>query len=681
MHRRAWVACLVASGIAVAGFTACSGDGGATAPGEDAGDGRDGATASGDAATGSDGATGSDDGGSPGDGGGATGDASPDGGACTPLWGGSLTLPAQGVRSVTGWELVSPTSPIQAVTSLGGTSATDVWYAGNEPRLTQPETYFAVHYDGVSFRGLSSLPLPTTPVAVVSATEAWLGPEYRFANGVLAKSPASAPGKNAMKFFATNDGWSVGTGGVWHWNGATWTGYGTLGAVLPFTTVDGAGPSEVWAAAGPTVKRWNGTAWVDPPAPLPDGASVTALRVRAADDVWVTGSSTYHFDGVSWTAITSPGTKPLAMQSEGTATYVLYPGLVGLVQNGAIAYQNGNAPPCGITGSADTGLCRAAFLAPTGELFIGTGVQQGTYSPYARPAGAASSVTTTSLVRFLDTTQGPGETASLRQLGSGDTLAAHGGKLWRGSFGGTWTTLTPPRLSSIDTVVSVLGSRGDLVWVVSKYQTGTYYASIYDGTTFGPAVVLPSQPVMLRSNDKTSGDGRLFNGAPILFDGASWAAAPTTSGMYAMTSATDGFRLTGTVPNVSLERLVAGTWTAQPIAAAPGDYLSYVAALSPTDAVLLSRKGRVYRWNGASWSPPSLPFSAADIITEKTVYAGDGRLWVDDSQLDGTLATFDGACWQSEALPTGTGALQGSTERLWLGAYTGTPRILTRAPR
>lgn len=71
------------------------------------------------------------------------------------------------------------------------------------------------------------------------------------------------------------------------------------------------------ASGGPSaVLRWTGTAWVDPKVPLPPSSSVTAVDVRAEDDVWLAGTTSatgtsvtglvMHFDGTSWKTVGTP---------------------------------------------------------------------------------------------------------------------------------------------------------------------------------------------------------------------------------------------------------------------------------------------------------------------------------------------------------------------------------------
>ncbi|MFE9102627.1 hypothetical protein [Actinomadura geliboluensis] len=109
-----------------------------------------------------------------------------------------------------------------------------------------------------------------------------------------------------------------------YWNGTAWSqvSYPLVG--FP-NAVSAAPDGAAYSIAGlnqfnggpSAVLRWTGSAWVDPQVPLPPSSSITAVDVRAADDVWLAGTTAesgtsatglvMHFDGTSWERIDVPG--------------------------------------------------------------------------------------------------------------------------------------------------------------------------------------------------------------------------------------------------------------------------------------------------------------------------------------------------------------------------------------
>lgn len=652
MHRLTLVG-LSSAVLSLLTYACSGGDGGGSAT-PDAGDpaetgASDRAVENGDAAaTGDDGgdagtATSSD----------ASSDAkAPDGGVCTPAWDGTLSFPAKGTRFVTGWQLVSATAPSAYVQSLSGTSATDVWYTGQ--MWGGKTSSFVAHYDGTSVRALLGLPQTTWPVAPVSANEVWLGPDLRYKDGVLARSPASAPGELAMKFFATDDGWSVGAGGIWRWSGATWAAHGTKGSAVPFTTVDGDASNDVWVAAGSLVLRWNGAEWLHPPE-LPDGVAVTKLRVNGPTDVWAIGSAgLLHFDGVGWTTF-SPTNGWADLESNGAKTMVLGSARLGFVEGASLVVTDASSYPC-----SGGGRCTDAWMTPAGQVLVGTMASAFGRSPWVGTGSASASLVEERLPAAA--TIAPG-IATFRQLPGGDILAAAGGKLHRGTFG-KWTPLTPPQTGSGETIDRLENDRGDLVWVLSTDTAGTTYASLYDGTSFGPRTALPGKPTRLRSTSKTNGWGETTAGT-IRFDGSTWALATgePAGAIHAPVSDTEAFRV---VPSegAPIEHLVSGVWTSTGVTVPAPDAFGFLAAKSAQDVIAVSAKGAVFHFDGAVWTELVEGSPAMDLIPALSVYAGGMRVYNDHTSVDMKLLTFDGVCWRSEE-PTNVGDLTGSPERLF----------------
>src|SRR6478735_4188639 len=109
-------------------------------------------------------------------------------------------------------------------------------------------------------------------------------------------------------------------------------GDGDLTSIGRLLGVDGASATDGWAVGDVTVdgvsstliQRWNGVAWQQVDSPNPGGShgtTLTAVTALAADDAWAVGSFgavasgkrslILHWDGVSWTKVSSPNPSAL----------------------------------------------------------------------------------------------------------------------------------------------------------------------------------------------------------------------------------------------------------------------------------------------------------------------------------------------------------------------------------
>jgi hypothetical protein len=143
-----------------------------------------------------------------------------------------------------------------------------------------------------------------------------------------------------------HDVWAVGTGGILHWDGITWSGAwqttaelhairgtardvwtigrdgtvlhsadGSSWAALPQlspprgTDVSGTAATDVWASDGTNqVHHWDGTRWTGMAVHARESARVQTILALGTDDVWAAGAMegaivTWHWDGRVWTAM------------------------------------------------------------------------------------------------------------------------------------------------------------------------------------------------------------------------------------------------------------------------------------------------------------------------------------------------------------------------------------------
>jgi hypothetical protein len=192
-------------------------------------------------------------------------------------------------------------------------SANDVWAVGN---ATGSQAALIEHWDGTAWS--------IVPDSSISG----VGP---ITNTLLSVSAD-----------ASNDVWAVGSKTLLHFNGTTWTEVPS--PLLHANSVTALSPTNAWAVgtisvfAGdrqhtkPAIEHWDGTSWsiVTSPNPNPVATKDTALdgiAAISADDIWAVGAGNFstisgtatlieHWDRTSWTIVSSP--------DPGTATNALF---------------------------------------------------------------------------------------------------------------------------------------------------------------------------------------------------------------------------------------------------------------------------------------------------------------------------------------------------------------------
>lgn len=176
----------------------------------------------------------------------------------------------------------------------------DVWVAGTDGKVS--------HYDGQSW---TPRPIPITANDIVtsiggsSPTDVWAslrtGGFMQWTNG--AWQPVAAGTKNELSAVRTTgtEGWAVGAGGVLlRRSGASWTVASTGATTRTYQRVWGTSPTDIWVVGDEgTILHGDGTTFT----PSPSNVSYTLYDVGgvAPNDVWATGEVPLHFDGASWT--------------------------------------------------------------------------------------------------------------------------------------------------------------------------------------------------------------------------------------------------------------------------------------------------------------------------------------------------------------------------------------------
>ena len=268
--------------------------------------------------------------GAPGDS--AAADAAVDG---APDAGGMSPAPPTGI-CLSKWCWAYPLPQGNALQAVWGTSASDVWVAG--------ETAGALHYDGTTWTWYAA----SGRVIWGSGTnDVWIGGSggiYHW-NGT-AMSHSDSGDITVLGGTGPTDVWAYSRpGAIMHWDGTTWSneplpaaGWRPIafgGSTATWCISDQGGVAKwlgtqwgiaVASSSGMTEavilddthfvaapnRQWNGTSWTNGPFPTTDGVVWNAIAARSLDDVSIAGflSGTlyrYHWNGTSWSTIAETG--------------------------------------------------------------------------------------------------------------------------------------------------------------------------------------------------------------------------------------------------------------------------------------------------------------------------------------------------------------------------------------
>jgi hypothetical protein len=251
--------------------------------------------------------------------------------------------------------------------AVSAPAANDAWAVGSAHTGT---TNLALHWNGTTWAsvtvpnpGGSDTIDQLTGVSALSPDDVWaVGTEHSAHTGDFnamilqwngtAWSQSSLPalgnnaGLNAVDALSPDDVWAVGDTGsallALHWNGTSWrqakigtlTGCTAVAASGSLDAVSALSRTDAWATGScmdPTTgaqfslaMRWNGTNWTQTTTPSPGGTTDTSLTylpgvsALSATDAWAVGyygnnasgfvaqTMVLHWDGTSWTQVTSP---------------------------------------------------------------------------------------------------------------------------------------------------------------------------------------------------------------------------------------------------------------------------------------------------------------------------------------------------------------------------------------
>jgi hypothetical protein len=245
------------------------------------------------------------------------------------------------------------------LTSVSAVAANDVWAVGKTTTTFGLAAPLVEHFDGTSWRVVTSAPLPsgdtaaTNGVLALASNDVWIvGAEFHQTSSGIVNTPliehfdgaswsvVSSPSKNggtlqAISATSPSDVWAAGTVGgfsshnlIEHFDGTSWS-------VVPSPTVSPApshdilfavsadAANDAWAVGtagrgdnlADEVLHWDGTAWKVTTAAA--GMTISGIKALSPTNVWAVGTrldlathsmvaSIEHFDGTAWTIVTSP---------------------------------------------------------------------------------------------------------------------------------------------------------------------------------------------------------------------------------------------------------------------------------------------------------------------------------------------------------------------------------------
>lgn len=246
------------------------------------------------------------------------------------------------------WTTVYSPSPQDTLRSIVELGPQNVWAVGEQQTNGLASHPFILHWDGSNWSSAS------VPDAVPGGK-----------NALVAVSGIASVGVWAVGFVVPKEG-PIATL-IEHLDGSQWSVQTPqdIGVGTQFTSVKALSDTDVWAIgytstiqAGksmlvPVTEHWNGTKWTSVATPSLAGlgggngsASLYNIDGSSANDLWVVGSVnngmlTEHWDGKSWTLVSSPSVVPTSSNWLSSVA-VMAPNdvwAVGRVGNGASGFQ------------------------------------------------------------------------------------------------------------------------------------------------------------------------------------------------------------------------------------------------------------------------------------------------------------------------------------------------------
>jgi uncharacterized protein (TIGR03118 family) len=609
----------------------------------------------------------------------------------------------------TSWSVVPTPTANDPLVSVAASASNDVWAIGNPITISDSPKPFIAHWNGTSWSIIDSPKLPKnsflTGVTAPASNNAWVvGNTFGKATGLvehwdgtkwsLVSSPAfTNVVASAISADSSTDVWAFGlsnaTGGpeALHFDGSTWTAIPAATSRFGFSVGGLAtlSPTNVWAVGAqadsdrdanvPAAEHWDGTSWslvsVPNPNPTePTGVSsvLTGVAAVAANDIWAVGINnvssvgfaaqtlTEHWDGTSWSIITSPNPGTVnklfgvTALSDGTVAAVGFQEnsttKTGLILQNAGSAPKGKTSPVAVAAPTVT----AASTAPTPMRHAPADAAR--VDPLFAPAGKTGQPSRLSGMKGLHVVSSPqidGQLLATAAIADNDiwavgfsdqvlappvvdsTLAEH----WDGK---SWSIVSTPPLPSGGVnppnaqFFGVAAAASNDVWAVgvrtgpNNPDFGEQLIEHWNGTswtvdTTGPTIEGDSLSAVtvVSSNNVWAVGGASGNALVEHWDGTSWSIVSnpviaSAGGLSSVSadSANDVWAVgqagTGGPPILHFD----GTnWTL--VAPHPDIEATSVVALSPTNVWAVGtvgvffnhrthRQAAIEHWDGTSWS-------------------------------------------------------------------------------
>jgi hypothetical protein len=513
-----------------------------------------------------------------------------------------FTIPAGKVCTADAWCWEYPSPQGNWFHGVWGTSASNVYAVAGFGTI--------VHFDGANWSGVA------------------LGP----ADDVIDLGGGASTDRTyafrSVGGSGPNDVWvGGGYGRILHFDGGQWTPK-PAPPDFGITSIGSTAPDDAWAVGGRgqtgTIMHWNGSDWS--PVTLPvdlTSTPLTAMRIVAADDIWVTGVKqlafgenglVLHFDGQNWSV-------PHGRQ--GQYNYL------GLWADDASVVLVGQVSAFAITDTR-TGVGDAATWTVDNVTSLAFFTDIAAITPndmwatgYPAPGplhwdgGSWTAVS------------GPTNTLSkiwLHDATEGWAVGASGAM--RHFDGGSWS----PQGSIATSLVGVWGSANDDVWLVGQqggFLSGPPAVGVFlhfDGNTIAVDSTVADHAVNSVWGAAANDVWAVGNGGYIGHRVSSWNAfaSPTSTGLnHVHGSASDDVWAVGSAGTIL--RYAGSSW--QAITSGTDQPLWSVFAITKNDAWAIG-EGVVLHWTGSSWDP----VDTGSTQTYRTVWAsGPNDVWLGGS--------------------------------------------------